>query len=95
MGEEAMKEKDHGLKQLEKRAHLMYHRDGITDLALGILVVLFGLGMKYDQTLLAPIYGCVGYPVWMLMKQWITEKRIGYVEFGAARKKREKRGWIL
>jgi len=31
----------------------------------------------------------------MLAKQWITEKRIGYVEFGSARKSRELKGWIV
>jgi len=90
-----MKKGANSLKQLERRAHLMYHRDGITDLAIGILVVLFGYGMKYDQTLIAPIYGCLGFPIWMLAKQWITEKRIGYVEFGAARKSRERKGWTV
>lgn len=90
-----METKADSLKRLEKQAYLTYHRDGLTDLALGILVVLFGIGMKYDQTLLAPIYGCIGYPLWFLLKRWITERRLGYVEFGTARKSRERRGWIL
>ncbi len=83
------------LRELEKRAYLSWHRDGLADIGLGILVLLFGLGMKYDQTLLAPIYGCLGYPIWLILKQRITEKRLGYVEFGEERKTREKRGWIL
>ena len=90
-----MKKEADNLKWLEKRAYLTYHRDGLADLALGILVLLFGIGMKYDQTMLAPIYGCVGYPIWLLMKRWITERRLGYAEFGTARKSREKRGWVL
>ena len=83
------------LNEMEKKAYLMYHGDGLVDLALGMVVLLFGLGMQFDQTLLAPIFAAVAYPVWMAAKKGITEKRLGYVEFSEARKGREKRGMLI
>jgi len=79
---------------MEKRAYMAYHGDGLVDLALGLVILLFGLGMQYDQTLLAPIFGAVAYPVWLVAKQKITERRLGYVEFSDRRKRKEKRGMI-
>ena len=81
--------------ELEKRTYLTWHRDGLADLGVGLLVLIFGLGMKYDLVLLAPVYGCVGYPIWLLLKQWITERRLGWVAFGERRKRREQRGWTV
>lgn len=83
------------MKEVEKRAYLSWHRDGLADTGIGLLVLIFGIGMKTDTTWLAPIYGCLGYPLWLLLKQWITERRLGWVAFGAERKRREKRGWTI
>jgi hypothetical protein len=83
------------LKKLEKRAYMAWHGDGLVDLALGGVVLLFGLGMQYDQTLLAPIFACMAYPLWLVGKKGITEKRFGYVEFSEERKQKEKVGMIV
>lgn len=88
-------EKAMNLEALEKRAYLMYHGDGLVDLALGLVVLLFGLGMRYDQVMLAPIFGAVAYPVWLAAKKGITERRLGYVEFSDARRAKEKRGLVI
>ncbi len=34
------------LKELERKTYLAYHQDGLADLALGVVVVLFGIGMR-------------------------------------------------
>jgi hypothetical protein len=83
------------LGALEKKAYLMYHGDGLADLAIGLVVLLFGLGMEFDQTLLAPIFAAVAYPLWLGAKKGITEKRLGYVEFSEERKSKERRGMII
>jgi hypothetical protein len=80
------------LNELEKKTYLLYHRDGLADLALGLVVLLFGLGMHFGQALLAPIVAAAAYPVWLAAKKGITEQRLGYVEFSEARKNKEKRG---
>lgn len=79
---------------LEKKAYMMYHGDGLADLALGLVVLLFGLGMEFEQFWLAPVFAAAGYPLWLLGKRGITEKRLGYVEFSEARQGREKRGLV-
>lgn len=85
---------NNGLKELEKRTYLRYQGDGLVDLGLGMVILLFGLGMAVDQTLLAPIFAAVAYPVWLAAKKGITEKRLGFVEFSEARKKKERSGII-
>ncbi|MEX0320719.1 MAG: hypothetical protein AB3N63_01025 [Puniceicoccaceae bacterium] len=80
---------------IEKRTYLAWHGDGLVDLGLGSVVFLFGLGMQLDQVLIAPIFGCLAYPLWLIGKKWITEKRFGYVEFSDERKRKEKLGMVI
>ncbi len=83
------------MKWIEKRTYLAWHGDGLVDLGLGSVVFLFGLGMQLDQVLIAPIFGCLAYPLWLAGKKWITEKRFGYVEFSDERKRKEKLGMVI
>lgn len=83
------------MKGIEKRTYLAWHGDGLVDLGLGAVVFLFGLGMQLDQVLIAPIFASLSYPLWLIGKKWITEKRFGYVEFSDERKRKEKLGMVI
>jgi MFS family permease len=80
---------------IEKRTYLAWHGDGLVDLGLGSVIFLFGLGMQVDQVLFAPIFASVCYPLWLVAKKRITEKRFGYVEFSDERKQKEKQGKVI
>jgi hypothetical protein len=81
------------LKQIEKKAYLSYHEDGVLDLTLGsvfLLIcftwVLFGLFniLTWPSLILMAIF----YPVYISAKQKITVPRFGYFKFGKERKER-------
>ena len=79
------------LKDIEKMVYTSYHQDGILDISLGLLIMLFGIAM-YTQLIafvgLIPILVMgVGY----LAKKYITIPRRGYVNFSNARKEKERR----
>ena len=79
------------LKDIEKKVYMSYHQDGILDISLGLLIMLFGIAM-YTQLIafvgLIPILVMgVGY----LAKKYITIPRMGYVNFSNACKEKERR----
>ncbi len=74
------------LKQLERKAYISYHEDGLVDLFLGFAVVMFGLLVLTEMVII--LAGSVF--VWLLLyiaaKRAITVPRIGLVEFSSGRK---------
>ncbi|MDO8056533.1 MAG: hypothetical protein Q6361_06700 [Candidatus Hermodarchaeota archaeon] len=80
------------LKQLERKAYTIYHQDGIVDIFLGLVIVIFALMLltpMFEVTI--PLMGGISV-VWILSftgaKRSITVPRIGYVEFKAHRRYR-------
>lgn len=86
------------LKDIEKKVYMSYHQDGILDISLGLLILLFGIAM-YTHLIafvgLIPILVLVaGY----LAKKLITIPRMGYVNFSNSRNSKERRKisfWLL
>jgi hypothetical protein len=79
------------LKELEKKVYMSYHQDGILDISLGLLILLFGIAM---YTHLIPFVGLIPILVMVvgyLAKKFITIPRMGYVNFTNARKAKERR----
>jgi len=81
------------LKEIEKKAYLSYHEDGVLDLTIGSVFslicftwILFGLFniLSWPSLILMAIF----YPVYISFKQNITVPRFGYFKFGKERKKR-------
>lgn len=88
------------LKEIERRAYRSTFEDGIYDVALGILLVLFGILPIAEMTGLSRFYF---YPLLivlplaaLLAKRCITVPRLGAVEFGPKRKARARvMAWIF
>jgi len=83
------------LKEIEKKAYLSYHEDGIVDLTIGIVFllvcfiwVLFGIFNIFTWPSL--ILMVIFYPIYILAKQKITVSRFGYFRFGRKRKERNR-----
>lgn len=87
----------HDLKELERRAYRATFQDGLWDIYLGLVFVAFGVGpllrSAFDWSegqsitihitlLLAAIM------ILILGKRYITTPRLGYVRFGAERKRK-------
>lgn len=73
-----------GLKQLERKAYLSYHQDGVIDIIVGLGTLAFGIYLAIDQLffMLAAWLFLIAY---VPLKRWITVPRFGYIEFGPER----------
>ena len=81
------------LDALEERAYRATWDDGILDLILGVGLIMLGVLFRTELAGLAGVFVAVLLmPVWGVAKKLITIPRLGYVEFSADRKAKE-RGW--
>ena len=72
---------DIDLKKLEKKAYLYFHQDGLLDLLIGFIILVFGIEMVLDYYLFLPAFSFVIIPSWMPLKKLITVPRMGNVVF--------------
>ena len=81
--------KEPNLKEIERRAYMSYHQDGLLDMFAGLFVLGYGLGIYMDivwefgfGTIMPAILIAVVLPIWIAAKRKITMPRIGFVNFG-------------
>ena len=81
--------KEPNLKELERKAYMSYHQDGLLDIFAGLYILTFGLGIyatiiwDYSFGVIMPgALIAVIIPIWIAAKRKITMPRIGYVNFG-------------
>jgi hypothetical protein len=79
------------LRQIERKAYISYHQDGLLDIFAGLYVLGFGLGIWADITLeysfgaiMPAILIATILPIWIAAKRKITMPRIGFVKFRTA-----------
>lgn len=77
------------LKEIERRAYMSYHQDGLLDIFAGMYILAFGLGIVMD-IILDFGFGVIIMPgglvavalsIWIAAKRKITIPRIGFVKF--------------
>ena len=81
--------KELNLKEIERRAYMSYHQDGLLDIFAGIYILGFGIGILMDilwefgfGVIMPGIILVTVLPIWIAAKRKITLPRIGYVNFG-------------
>ncbi len=81
--------KEPNLKDIERRAYMSYHQDGLLDIFAGLYVLGFGLGIYMDiiwefgfGMIMPAILIAAVLPIWIAAKRRITMPRIGFVNFG-------------
>jgi len=81
--------KEPNLKEIEKKAYMSYHQDGLLDIFAGLYILGFGLGSYADiiwesgfGMIMPAILIAVVLPIWIAAKRRITMPRIGFVNFG-------------
>ena len=81
--------KEPNLKEIERRAYMSYHRDGLLDIFAGLYILGFGIGILMDilwefgfGVIMPGIILVTVLPIWIAAKRKITLPRIGYVNFG-------------
>jgi len=82
--------KQNTLREIEKKAYMSYHQDGLLDIVIGLYALAFGLGIIIDRiwdlsfaTIMPAILIAIVLPIWIQSKRKITMPRIGFVKFGA------------
>jgi hypothetical protein len=81
-------------KQLERRAYLSYHQDGVIDIIVGLAMLGFGTYLAIDQ-LIFMLAAWLFLAAYVPLKRRITVPRFGYIEFGPERThSQRKRGLI-
>jgi hypothetical protein len=82
--------KEPNLKEIERKAYMSYHQDGLLDIFAGIYIIGFGLGIFVDivwdfgmGVIIFPgAFIAIAASLWIAAKRKITMPRIGYVNFG-------------
>ena len=82
--------KQNTLREVERKAYISYHQDGLLDIFIGIYALAFGLGIVADTILdfsfaafMPGVLVAIFLPIWIEAKRKITMPRIGFVKFGA------------
>ena len=88
------------LENIEKKAFSSTYSDGITDILWGILLIGFGTNTIFtrlgiDRPLSLILFAVPVIVLYFLGKKFITTPRMGYVKFGAIRKKRRTKVFIF
>jgi len=82
--------KEPNLKEIERKAYMSYHQDGLLDIFAGLYIVGFGLGIFMDVVwdfgmgviIFPGGFIAIALSLWIAAKRKITMPRIGYVNFG-------------
>jgi hypothetical protein len=81
--------KEPNLKEIERRAYMSYHQDGLLDIFAGLYILGFGIGILMDilwefgfGVIMPSVILVTVLPIWIAAKRKITLPRIGYVNFG-------------
>ncbi len=83
------------LRELERKAYLSYHQDGILDIFIGFSILLFGLWIFADMAYLAGAGIAIFTPIYAQVKKQITVPRLGYVKFAPSRTAKGKKTILL
>jgi hypothetical protein len=83
------------LKKAERRVFSAATQDGLTDVFIGCVVLMFAiapflsasLGDFWSSAVFVPLWGLIALGIW-LIRRLMLRPRIGFVRFGAARKTR-------
>ena len=77
------------LKEIQRKAYMSYHQDGLLDIFAGLYILGFGVGIVMDLlwesgfgAIMPAILITTVLPIWISAKRKITMPRIGYVNFG-------------
>jgi hypothetical protein len=81
--------KEPNLKEIERKAYMSYHQDGLLDIFAGLYILGFGLGIFMQiiwdlgfGIIMPAILITTVLPIWIVAKRKITMPRIGFVNFG-------------
>jgi hypothetical protein len=76
------------LKEIKRQVYLFYSEDGLVDLAVGALLLGFGLLLRARFPALVGLLGLVPLSIWYIGKQLLVIPRVGTIQLGGEMKRR-------
>jgi hypothetical protein len=68
------------MKEIERKAYLSYSEDGLVDIAIGMVILLWGVFLIVEPSGLIGLLGLLAFAIWYLGKRFITIPRIGMIK---------------
>ena len=68
------------LKEIERQVYLSYSEDGLVDIAIGVVIMVWGIMLLFEPTGLIGLLGILGMGIWFLGKRFITIPRTGMIQ---------------
>jgi hypothetical protein len=68
------------MKEIERKAYMSYSEDGLVDIAIGTVILLWGVFLLVEPSGLIAILGPLALPIWYLGKRFITIPRSGMIQ---------------
>jgi hypothetical protein len=68
------------MKEIERQAYLSYSEDGLVDIAIGLVILLWGVFLVVEPSGLIGLLGPLALAVWYLGKRFITIPRTGRIQ---------------
>ena len=76
------------MKEIERQVYLSYSEDGLVDIAIGSVIMVWGIMLLGEPTGLIGLLGILGLGIWYLGKRLITIPRIGTFQPGPKTERR-------
>ncbi len=71
---------DLDVKEIERKAYMSYHEDGLADIAIGFVFLGWGVLLVDKLPGLVALLGPIAWAIWYLGKRFLTVPRIGIIE---------------
>ncbi len=68
------------MKEIERKAYLYYSEDGLADIALGAVILTWGIFLLAEPSGLIGLLGILALGIWYLGKRFITIPRSGIIQ---------------
>jgi hypothetical protein len=68
------------MKEIERKAYLSYSEDGLVDIAIGMVILLWDVFLIVEPSGLIGLLGLLAFAIWYLGKRFITIPRIGMIK---------------
>jgi hypothetical protein len=68
------------MNEIERKAYMSYSEDGLVDIAIGTVILLWGVFLVTEPSGLIGLLGILAMAIWYLGKRFITIPRIGMLQ---------------
>jgi hypothetical protein len=71
---------DLDMKEIERKAYMSYSEDGLVDIAIGFVILGWGISLVLGPAGLITLLGPIALAMWYLGKRYLTIPRIGIIK---------------